>query len=67
MRFESISPYWFTMNAHHEHLSRHLTEKLRAKGVVVWYDPRRQFTAYVGALIDESLPQHMRCFQHEIL
>lgn len=38
------------MHPLHEYISRQLAEKLRARRVVVWYDPRREFEPFIAEL-----------------
>ena len=38
------------MHPLHEYVSRQLAEKLKAKKVVVWYDPRREFAPFIAEL-----------------
>lgn len=35
------------MNPLHEYLAKQLTEKLKKRGVVVWYDPRTEFEPFI--------------------
>lgn len=35
------------MNPLHDYISKQLAEKLKARKVVVWYDPRQEFVSYV--------------------
>ncbi|MDA1052169.1 MAG: PglZ domain-containing protein [Planctomycetota bacterium] len=44
------------MHELHEHLTQSLTERLKNRRVVVWYDPRREFTTYVGELVGGEVP-----------
>ncbi len=50
------------MHPLHEYLSRQLAEKLKARRIVVWYDPRREFAPFVAELRggartnDEAVP-----------
>ena len=45
-----------TMNLLHQHLAQTLKEKLTKRRVVVWYDPRREFSGFVSELNSGSLP-----------
>ena len=38
------------MHPLHDYIARQLSEKLKSKRVVVWYDPRREFAPFVGEL-----------------
>ncbi len=38
------------MHPLHEYIARQLAEKVRARGVVVWYDPRGEFEPFVAEL-----------------
>ena len=40
----------------HEHLTQNLVNRLKNRRVVTWYDPRREFTAYVGELVGGDVP-----------
>jgi hypothetical protein len=44
----------------HDHLTHALRERLKSRRVVTWYDPRREFTGYVGELLGGSLPEECR-------
>src|SRR5437762_14030864 len=50
------------MHPLHEYISKQLAEKLKARKIVVWYDPRREFAPYVADLRggartnDEAMP-----------
>jgi hypothetical protein len=50
------------MHPLHEYISRQLAEKLRARKVVVWYDPRREFAPFIAEMrgsartSDEAVP-----------
>src|SRR5437870_8091466 len=36
------------MHPLHDYVAKQLTEKLKAKKLVVWYDPRQEFVPFVG-------------------
>ena len=36
------------MHPFHDYVAEKLAEKLRAKKLVVWYDPRSEFASFVG-------------------
>ncbi len=38
------------MHPLHDYIVRQLAEKLRARSVVVWYDPRREFAAFIAEI-----------------
>jgi hypothetical protein len=38
------------MHPLHEYISRQLAEKLKARKVVVWYDPRREFAPFIAEM-----------------
>lgn len=44
------------MHELHEHLTQSLAERLKTRRVVTWYDPRREFTPYVGELVGADVP-----------
>ena len=44
------------MHELHEHLTNIVAERLKNRRVVTWYDPRREFTAYVGELVRADVP-----------
>jgi hypothetical protein len=44
------------MHELYEHLTRNLTDRLRSRRVVTWYDPRREFSGYVAELAGGQLP-----------
>ena len=50
------------MHPLHEYISRQLSEKLKARKVVVWYDPRREFAPFIAEMrgnartSDEAVP-----------
>jgi PglZ domain len=50
------------MHPLHEYISKQLAEKLKARKIVVWYDPRREFATFVAELrggartSDEAVP-----------
>lgn len=44
------------MNEFHQHLSKQLAEHLTKRAVVVWYDPRREFTGFIAELCDGAAP-----------
>ena len=41
----------------HKHIGTLLTDYLKTRRVVTWYDPRSEFAAYVSELLGGSLPQ----------
>ena len=45
------------MDDFHQHLSKQLAEHLAERAVVVWYDPRREFTGYVAELCGGAMPE----------
>ena len=48
------------MHDFHQHLSKQLAEHLAERAVVVWYDPRREFTGYVAELAGGVMPESCR-------
>lgn len=44
------------MNDFHQHMVQSLTDRLSKRRVVVWYDPRREFTPFVSELTGGSVP-----------
>lgn len=38
------------MHPLHDYVSRQLADKLKARRVVVWYDPRREFEPFIAEL-----------------
>src|SRR4051812_21305998 len=44
------------MHEFQAHLTQSLADRLRARRIVVWYDPRREFVAYVAELAGGELP-----------
>lgn len=44
------------MHPLHDYLARQLSEKLRARKVVVWYDPRREFAPFVDEIRGAAAP-----------
>ena len=48
------------MHDFHQHLSKQLAEHLAKRAVVVWYDPRREFTGYVAELSGGAMPEPCR-------
>ncbi|MCA9173124.1 MAG: PglZ domain-containing protein [Planctomycetales bacterium] len=45
------------MHELHEHLTQSLAERLKKRRVVTWYDPRREFTAYIAELAGGAAPE----------
>ncbi len=45
------------MRDFHQHLDKQLAEHLAKHAVVVWYDPRREFTCYVAELCGGTMPE----------
>ena len=43
------------MHPLHEYISKQLAEKLKARKVVVWYDPRREFAASSTSEVDSEV------------
>lgn len=41
----------------HEHLTQSLAERLKKRRVVTWYDPRREFTAFIAELAGGAAPE----------
>ncbi|MGA2258962.1 MAG: PglZ domain-containing protein, partial [Thermoguttaceae bacterium] len=48
------------MHEFHQHLSKQLAQHLAERAVVVWYDPRREFTGYVTELAGGARPKPCR-------
>ena len=44
------------MHELHEHLTKGLAERLKKRRVVTWYDPRREFMAFVAELAGGTVP-----------
>jgi len=40
----------------HEHLTQSIAERFKKRRVLTWYDPRRQFTAFVAELAGGNVP-----------
>ena len=38
------------MNPLHEYVAKQLAEKLKKRGVVVWYDPRAEFAPFIAEI-----------------
>ena len=36
------------MHPLHDHISKQLSEKLKARKVIVWYDARREFAPFIA-------------------
>ena len=45
------------MHELHEHLTQSLAERLKKRRVVAWYDPRREFTAFIAELAGGAAPE----------
>lgn len=43
------------MNAFHEYLASTIAERLRARRIVVWYDPRREWSSFVDELSRQAM------------
>ena len=48
------------MHELHDHLSQTLSDRISRRQVVTWYDPRREFTAFVAELAGGSVPDECR-------
>ena len=49
------------MNPFHLYLERQLTERFKKRPVVVWYDPRKEFEAFMDALPTKGDPEKGIC------
>lgn len=45
------------MNEFHKHMVRSMLDRLKKRRVVVWYDPRREFSPFVAELTGGSVPE----------
>ena len=48
------------MHELHDHLSQTLSDRISRRQVVTWYDPRREFTAFVAELAGGTVPDECR-------
>ena len=60
------------MNALHDYVAKQLAGKLKAKRLVVWYDPHREFTSFmaearaaVPGAVDDVVPIMVADVSHE--
>ena len=51
----------------HEHLTQSLAERLKKRRVVTWYDPRREFTAFIAELAGGTAPEKCQVDSVEVL
>jgi hypothetical protein len=45
------------MHPLHDHIARQLAERLKARRVVVWYDPRCEFAPFIEELRGGPVPR----------